>query len=358
MAMAEVAVVGAGMAGSAAAWWAARRGHDVVVLEQFSRCHTRGSSHGRSRIFRLAYPDPFYVRMAEQATELWDELEETAGVSVRTTTGGLDHGRWADVDAVRAALEECGVRHETMSQAAAAERWPGLRFGERVLYQPDGGRIDADATLRAFQAGIPVRFDTPVERIELRGDGVIVHATTGSLKAGAVIIAAGAWTARVLDGLVPLPPLTVTQEQYVHFQRTSPESFPWPSIIHHAGRFVYSLATPDAGVKVAEHHTGVAVDPNERMEPDAAGMRRIEAYARDWMPALDATTGVAETCLYTTTPNEDFFIERTGPIIAASPCSGHGFKFAPLIGRLLCDLIEDPDAAPQRFSARALSDGS
>jgi sarcosine oxidase len=84
-------------------------------------------------------------------------------------------------------------------------------------------------------------------------------------------------------------------------------------------------------------------------------VRRVEDYVRDWMPALDPTKGVAETCLYTTTRNEDFFIERTGPIIAASPCSGHGFKFAPLIGRLLCDLIEDPRAAPPRFSANALT---
>src|SRR5262245_34767483 len=129
--------------GSASALALARRGRDVVVLEQFGPGHTRGSSHGASRIFRLAYPDPFWVRLARHAADEWRRLEADAGVTLLARTGSLDHGDAASVESIAAALTATGVPVERLDPAAAGERWPGLRFDGAVVHQADGGRISS-----------------------------------------------------------------------------------------------------------------------------------------------------------------------------------------------------------------------
>src|SRR3954463_2940137 len=147
----DVVVVGAGAMGSAAAWWLVREGRSVALLERFEAGHVRGSPPGPSRIFRLAYPDRFYVDLAQRALPLWRELEDDAGEALLTTTGGLDHGPEASVGLEADALAEAGASYELLSSAAALERWPGMRFGESVLFQPDAGCCNADATVRALQ---------------------------------------------------------------------------------------------------------------------------------------------------------------------------------------------------------------
>src|SRR5437762_3597228 len=131
--------------GSATAWWLALRGRSVLVLERFEQGHVRGSSHGSSRIFRLAYPVRTYVRLAQEALPLWRELEEDAGTALLTVTGGVDHGDETTVVQVSEALAACGAAHKVLPPGAAAERWPGMHFDGPVLFQPDGGRTQADA---------------------------------------------------------------------------------------------------------------------------------------------------------------------------------------------------------------------
>ena len=127
--------------GSSTAWWLARRGVDVVLLEQFEQGHVRGSSHGGSRIFRLAYPEPDYVALAQRALPLWRELEDDAGVPLLDTTGGLDHGDVGMIEQVEAALASCGATSERLSPDAARERWPEIAFDRAVLFQPDAGTV-------------------------------------------------------------------------------------------------------------------------------------------------------------------------------------------------------------------------
>ncbi|MBA2282262.1 MAG: FAD-dependent oxidoreductase, partial [Acidimicrobiia bacterium] len=123
----DAVVVGAGAVGASTAWWLARRGRHVVVVEQFDRGHARGSSHGATRIFRFAYPDPTYVRLAQAALPLWRELEAEAGRTLLEVTGAVDHGDLAAIEATAEALRACGARHEVLTPAAAAERWPHMR---------------------------------------------------------------------------------------------------------------------------------------------------------------------------------------------------------------------------------------
>jgi sarcosine oxidase len=340
----DVVVVGAGAMGSAAAWCLVREGQSVVLLERFEAGHVRGSSHGRSRIFRLAYPDPFYVELAQRALPLWREFEGDAGEPLLTTTGGVDHGPAQSVGLVAEALAGAGAAHETMSSDEATERWPGMRFGESVLFQPDAGCCNADATVRALQRraaelGADVRFDVGEVTIVPSSDGVTVRTAIGDeFRAPVSVVATGAWAGSTMHPLVALPPLTVTREQVFYFTPRLAEAR-WPSFIHHRTPFIYGLDTPGHGVKVAEHHSGAVTDPDDRsFDVDADGQERVTRYVDEWFPGLHPQPAGAETCLYTTTPTEDFVVDRVGPLVVAAGFSGHGFKFVPLIGRLLADM--------------------
>jgi sarcosine oxidase len=340
----DAVVVGAGAMGSAAAWWLAREGRSVALLERFEAGHARGSSHGPSRIFRLAYGEPFYVGLAQRALPLWRELEDDAGEALLTTTGGVDHGPPASVGVAVDALRSAGAAYETLSAEEAAERWPAMRFGEAVLFQPDAGRCHADATVRALQRraaelGAHTRFEAGPVTIEASATGVVARTKTGEeYRAPIGVVACGPWAPSALAGLVTLPPLTVTREQVFYFTPRDSDVV-WPSFIHHRTPFVYGLDTPGRGVKVAEHHTGAVTDPDERsFDVDTEGQTRVSRYIEEWFPGLHPEPAGAETCLYTTTPTEDFVIDRVGPLVVAAGFSGHGFKFVPLIGRLLADL--------------------
>jgi sarcosine oxidase len=335
---ADVVVIGAGAMGSATAWWLARRGVDVVLLEQFEPAHTRGSSHGGTRIFRFAYYDPMYVRMAQEALPLWRELEADAGEPLLDITGAIDHGNPASVDAVASAMTACGAPLERLTPDAARERWPAMRFEGSVLHHPDGGRCRADATVAALQRraaahGAEVRFDAKAVLRILDGS-VEVDAAGETWSARVAVVTAGAWITKVLGARAPT--VTVTQEQVQHFTPTVEQD--WPSFIHHRGKWIYGLLTPGEGVKVDEHFAGPAIDPDARPPRDENHDVAMVRYVEEWLPGVDPTPRNTAECLYTTTPDESFVLERVGPVVIGSPCSGHGFKFTPLIGRKLADL--------------------
>jgi sarcosine oxidase len=352
----DVVVVGAGAMGSAAAWWLAREGRSVALLERFEARHVRGSSHGPSRIFRLVYGDPFYVGLALRALPLWRELEDDAGEPLLTTTGGVDHGPSKSVGLAVEALRSAGAAYETLSPEEASERWPAMHFGEAVLFQPDAGRCHADATVRALQRraaelGADIHFEAGAVTVEaLRTTGVVARTESGDeYRAPVGVVACGPWASAALDGLLTLPCLTVTREQIFYFTPGDSDVV-WPSFIHHRTPFVYGLDTPGRGVKVAEHHTGAVTDPDSRsFEVDPEGEARVRRYVEEWFPGLDPEPAGAETCLYTTTPTEDFVVDRVGPVVVAAGFSGHGFKFVPLIGRLLADVALGRPG-PSRFS--------
>ena len=354
---AEVIVIGGGAMGSAAAWRLAARGVGVLLLEQFEPGHTRGASHGASRIFRLSYPDPVHVGLAREALDGWRELEEASGTSLLTVTGGVDHGGSPRLDDLRAGLTAAGVVSHWLSPGEAERRWPGMRFDVRALYHPDSGRLHADHAVTALKSvaaarGAAVRHHSPVTAISVTGDDS-VEVVTGAgdrLRARRVVVAAGAWTAPLLAGVVPLPRLRVTQEQPAHFVPAAGSPEPgWPSFGHsiapgessfetfHGG--VYGLATPGQGVKVGFHGVGPEVDPDRRdFRPRAGLAAALEQYVRTWLPGLDPASAEPISCTYTTSPDSVFVLDRQGPVVVAAGFSGHGFKFVPAIGRVLADL--------------------
>jgi monomeric sarcosine oxidase len=364
---ADLIIVGAGLAGSAAAWAASARGLDVVVLEAFGPGHKNGSSHGSARIFRRAYPDPLYVRLTGIAGERWRQLEDQAGERLLTLTGGLDFGATRDPRRLHEVLTSCGVPAELLAAEAAAERWPYFDFAGEVMYHAGSGVLDPDnamaAMLRLAAAnGADVRFGTPVARLEPApsGDGAVAHTDSGSFAAPVIAVTAGAWLAPLLDGLVDLPPLTVTQQQVFHFAPQTVPAGPWPIFVYKDGASdCYGLPGGRDGevpgaVKLGEHagyRTTTAADRDFVVDP--AARARVMKFVGERIPGLSATPVNEVTCLYTWTANEDFILDRSGPFVVASPCSGHGAKFAPLLGEIIADLATGKPAPDARFTLAA-----
>jgi sarcosine oxidase len=361
--MFDVVVVGGGAMGSAAAWQLARRGADVVLLEQFGPGHGRGSSHGSSRIVRLSYDDPFYVDLAAAAYRQWDELEADSGEQLLTWTGVVDHGDRPTVDSMAELLSAKGHATELLDPVDASSRWPGLRFEGSALFHPHGGRAHADRTVAALKRiaaehGADIRHDTRVKALVPAADHVEIQTEDETLLAIAVVVAAGAWTASLLGDVLRLPALTVTREQPAHFPPRDPAT-PWPSFIHHqvgtptrgtaTPRGTYGLSSVD-GVKVGFHAVGPVVHPDESgTGVDGQRLRALQDYVAAWVPGVDAEHPAASPCLYTLTDDSDFVIDRFGPLAVAAGFSGHGFKFTPEIGRIVADLVLNGGPAPERF---------
>jgi monomeric sarcosine oxidase len=352
----DVAIIGLGLAGSATAWALARRGRSVAAFEMYAPGHRNGSSHGRSRIFRRAYPDPLYVELTGRAGELWRELEIASEESLLTLTGGLDHGSQREIDLIAALLKTDGVPRELLGSAEAAERWPGMVFEGPVVFHPEAGVLDPDRATAAMarlavEFGAHLAHETPVTAIEPGDQCVRIRTAEREWTAGTVVVAAGGWAGPLLSGLVTLPALTVTQQQVFFFSPYEPG--PWPTFVHTNDAGIYGLPEGPL-VKVAEHTRGsVTTAAGRDFIIDPASRERVTAYVRRWLPGLDPEARAELSCLYTSTPSEDFILDRHGPIVVCSPCSGHGAKFAPLIGELTADLADGHPAPHERFTLRA-----
>jgi sarcosine oxidase len=371
----DTVVIGGGAMGSAAAWALSRRGRQVTLVEQFGPGHTIGASHGTTRNLNPGYHRPEYVAMLAEGLALWDELEQESGETLLARTGVVNHGpepRFADV---AGALVQAGIRAEFLHPAEAAERWRGIRFDQQVLHMPDGGQLNPDAALPAFQRlaaarGADLRHHTKVVDFQVMDDGVRLAlesaAGTEVVTAAQVVVTAGGWTEKLLGGMfkpgtgLRIPKLRVTQEQPAHF-RVADAGASWPGFNHYPGTGaeytnwyspVYGMQTPGAGIKAGWHGVGPVVDPDNRsFQPEPVQLAALQEYARTWLPGVDADSFEAVSCTYTTTPDEDFILDRVGPVVIGAGFSGHGFKFTPVIGRILADLATGTRDAPKIFRA-------
>jgi sarcosine oxidase len=361
----EVAVVGAGVMGSATALSLARRGIRTVLVDRFDAGHTRGASHGAVRIFRLSYPTPDYVRLSQRALPAWRRLEEEAGEPLLVTTGGIDAGSVAEGCA--RALAQAGVRSEWLLGAEAAERFPAIDFGglDRVLFQPDGGVTLADRTVaaqvrlaRAHGAGFRPR--TAVLGIEpSRSGGSILRTEGQDLEAGVVVLTAGPWAGELVSQTLRRPiPVRATLQAVAHFAPVDADAIAsMPTFVEWVGPTLVHYAVPPVGVapgvKMGDHDAGPPVNPSDGpFVPDERRLVSVAAYAARRLPSVVPEVISPEACLYSLTPDEDFILDRVGDVVVGAGFSGHGFKFAPLIGEVLAHLAmgEDPRLPAGRFS--------
>lgn len=364
-------VIGLGVMGSATAAALAQRGARVLGLEAFSPLHTEGSSHGRSRIIREAYfESPAYVPLVRRAYALWRELEERTGRRLLELTGILNIGR-PDSAVFRGALESSqqhGIAHEVLEAADVMRRFPAIMLPPeyRAVYEPTGGVLDPEACVASFQAvaradGATLRFQEPVTRWEATADGVRVETTRGVEYAEKLVVTPGPWAPRLLADVGV--PLQVLRQVNVFFEPDDPERFapdrlPIYLLDVEEGDYYGFPLFPGQGVKFGRHDGGEPCTAETvRRAVSAEEIRGLQEVLNRYLPGAGVSARETVTCLYTMTPDGHFVIDRHPAwpqVVIGCGFSGHGFKFATVVGEILADLaLEGSTSHPIDFLSLA-----
>ena len=355
----DAIVIGAGVAGAAAASALARRCR-VLLLEQYAFLHERGSSHGGSRIFRHAYEDPRYVRLAQAADERWRALEARSGERLLLRTGGLDLGSLgaAELDPIERALSEAGSPVERLSADAVRQRYPAYALADdrEALFSPDAGILAATRAVTtllrdAAGEGAVLRDHAPVSELVLSADGAEVTTPAGRFAADRLVVAAGAWTDRLLADLGV--PLRVEQQQVLYLRVDEPRLHAparMPVFIdRQAGIYGFPLFERPHALKVSDHEGAPTVTLDTRgfeLDPVRAGETARRAAAL--LPGVSTDVVEGQTCLYTKTPDEHFILDRHPHhphVVVMAGFSGHGFKFGAVLGDVAASLLDGDDEA-------------
>lgn len=376
-------IIGAGAMGAAATYQLARRGEPVLLLEQFPLGHNRGSSHGAGRIIRHSYADPHCARLMPAAFQAWREVEADAGETLYLRCGGVtlcppdtDH-----VERVSANLETLGVPHRRMTGHELHHIHHAFHVPTDcdVVFEPDAGIVAASraVTLQIALAracgldNILVRDQTPVRSLDLDGDCPAVVTDLTRYTADRLVLTAGSWIGRLIPQLTQW--FRVERQQVFYLRPADRHAFTigrfpiWIYLGHSPFEAFYGMPEHLGFGTKAARHGGVVVDPDQA-QPDTDGSERqhaettLRSFLRDKLPALaEAPIERQETCLYTIAPQDQFLIDLLPgrpDVIIASPCSGHGFKFSALVGRIVADLVTSGDSeidlTPWRFPTESL----
>lgn len=354
--------MGLGGTGSAALRFLAEGGHEAVGFERFAIGHANGSSHGESRIIRYTYPDPLYTQMMADAYPLWDDLQKRSKMDLFVKCKGLYFGPEShqDILNVERSLLAANLPYAKFSAEAAVRRWPAFRFEEHevAIFQEASGFLRSTDCIKANiqlarEAGAVVIEEAQIESIE-----------DLSSRYDAVIVSAGAW----IGQLIPNLPLRVTRQQLVYLgieknrERFDPGNCPvWID----AGFNFYGFPSDGRidGVKVSSNDKGEVVAPDSvERRVDEGYIDQVRRYAAHRFPDLNLTVTFSQVCLYTNTPDEDFLIDRVPGLNntwCVSGCSGHGFKFTVLLGKIAAGLAEGKpyEKMGDRFSMKRFFSG-
>jgi sarcosine oxidase len=350
----RVAVVGCGAMGAATGWRLAERGVDVVCIDRHSPPHALGSTHGETRITRTAYFEgPWYVPLLQETFPLWRELEQSSRAQLLNLTGALMIGSPSSemIVGARASASTHDLDIEELEAEEATRRYPGqvLDPTEVAILDRQGGFVRAEEAVGAMidqmlVHGGELRRNCIVTSV----DGRTVTTAEGRETFDAVVIAAGPWT----HEFAPWLPLTVERQVMVWLAIESgarwllPERF--PVFIRQTDDFgdIYGIPSLDGvSVKVARHHNGIPTDPDHvNREVTEEDLDRVRAVVAKYLNGVTDRVTKAAVCMYTNTPDHHFAIGQHPEdprIVILSACSGHGFKFAPVIGDIAADLICD-----------------
>lgn len=358
----DVIVIGLGGMGSAAAYHLSRRGQRVLGLDAHLPGHTHGSSHGKTRIIREAYAEaPDYVPLVQRAYQLWRELEAASGQSLLRIVGGLTIGPAGNrsVTGVLESARRFNLPSELLTPAEVAQRFPGFRLTDELMavYQPNSGFVYPEECTAAHQRlasqhGATLRHGEPVTSWSADGAGVLVETAQDRYRAERLIVTAGPWASRLLADLGL--PLTVSRMYNVHFEPTEPARFApeccpiygWKVA---EGEYYGLPALPDQGIKFGRHDGGEICTPEtKRGTVDQAEIMALRTILDRYMPGAAGAVKWTLTCLYTLTPDHHFILDRHPlhpQVTYGTGFSGHGFKFASVIGEILADLAVSGEAA-------------
>jgi sarcosine oxidase len=354
----DVIVLGVGGMGSAACFELARRGHRVLGLEQFPLVHDRGSSHGQTRIIRTAYYEhPDYVPLLRQAFERWYELERLRGVHLLTECGCLSIGKPESevVAGVRQSANQHGLAVENFNASEMRKRFPQFRFSDEFVgvLEHQAGFLYVEECVRAHidaarSLGAQIHAEEPAHAWRVEGDGVTVSTSTGTYQAAKLVITAGPWAGQMLAELGAN--LRIMRQTLLWFGTADDRAFQrdhFPIYIAEvpAGHF-YGLPVIDAaGHKVARHYGQPELLTPDQIDREvrASDEPPVRAFLNAHLPGVNGPLNRAQTCIYTLSPDRHFIIDvhpNYWNVVFAAGFSGHGFKFAPVVGEALADLVE------------------
>ena len=343
--------------GSSVSYNLASRGLRVLTLERFGLNHEFGSSHGRTRIIRLAYfEDPRYVPLLRRAFVSWDELAERSGTEVIRRLGGLMVGREEGrlVSGVLRSARMHSLPHKRMSAREVMEQFSALRLEEDhcAVYEENAGALFPDRCISSFvraarESGCEFHFAERVTRWKPHPESVEVKTEKDTYEADKLVFSAGAWMGSLLPGLLPL-----TCERQVQFWFESPkdgtfsgERMPVFIVEEDSSHYFYGIPDVGHGVKVARTHGGTPVDPEtmERSVTDA-DLAPVRDFAQRRMPRLSASPIASMPCIYSNTPDMNFVVDfhpQDERVLLISACSGHGFKFSSVMGEVAAEMVTE-----------------
>lgn len=353
--MYDCVVVGLGGAGSSAAFHLAQGGTRVLGLEQFGPVHSHGSSHGMTRIYRPAYSEgPAYVPLVRRAQELWSELQAATGEKILRQTGGLIIGRRTHqmvLGALRSA-KEYSLKHAILDAPTVRSRFPqfAVRDDEVAVWDPDAGALFPENCIRAHsaaavEAGAELHYGERVRRWSASSGSVEIASDSGSYHARSLVLTAGPWTSFLAPDL--RLPLSVEQQFVSWFPSadsslTSPDRMPVFIWDRGAGVDAYGLPDFGDGVKVGLGSGRPITSPGEVDPiPKAEDIEAVRRFVGQSLRGVDPRETLAVSCLYTNAPDHNFVVgphPRHSNVIVVSACSGHGFKFASVIGEVVVPL--------------------
>lgn len=373
---ADVAVVGAGTMGSFALWRLAQRGVKVIGFERFEPGHDQGSGHGESRIIRTAYSEgTSYVPLVRSAFPLWRELERETGEDLLAMTGGLVIGRPEDglVEGALKSVREHHLVHEVLDAGQVRNRYPqhAVEQGEVAIYEETAGVLRPEAAIRAAarrarELGATLHANTAVEAVEEGKGGVEIRAGGRAYRVRHAVVSVGSWLGKLLPDLNL--PLAVERQILAWFPAEEPGLFSperCPIFIREEGEMEwYGFPTLDGKtVKAAVHHHGQEADPDgidREVRPEDVGP--ISRLAKKHLRGLRPMPVRSKVCMYTNTPDENFLVGPTPGrpnVLLLGGFSGHGFKFAPIMGEVAADLATEGETqhpidtlSPARFESR------
>jgi len=354
----DVIVVGVGAMGSAACAELARRGARVLGIEQFDVPHSHGSSHGETRIIRLAYYEhPSYVSLLRRAYEMWHDLQSWFGEPLLVPTGSLDIGPeegWVFKGSLQSCVQH-DLAHQVLTAADVARRFPGFLMDRDAMavFQPDGGFLRPERAIvaqvqRAHSAGAVIHARERMEHWSSDAGGVTVHTSRGRYTAERLVLTTGAW----IGDHSSLSDLAVPERQVLGWFQPhepdlfAPERFPVFNLENERGRWYGLPVYGIPGFKIGRYrHRGEAGRPDSfNWEPEPLDEQMLRDEVERSFPAAAGPVMSLRVCMFTNTPDGHFIIDQAPGhprVVLASPCSGHGFKFAPVIGEALAELVWD-----------------
>jgi len=349
--------------GAAAASELAGEGVSVALIDQSALPNPRAASVDHSKVFRFAYPDAFYVRLAMDSLKRWRELEEETGTRLLTQTGALLIGKRRpsfETECYEAMLNS-GCEAEMLDREQLAARFPqfNIRAFEYAVFDPSGAIIHAEIALRALldlarRRGVTIIESTRVADVRNRMSRVVVACDSGGdIECERAMIASGPWSRKLLPFLADK--LTTTRQELVYFEPAAEtsrsfEPAAFPIFLELESGFYGFPIHHNGAMKIANHLKGAAVDPDTLPdEVDPSFVDSCRAFFGEFIPALaDARVRETRVCIYDNTPNDDFIIDwhpAFESVLIVTGFSGHGFKFGPAIGRIGADLLASANSS-------------